>query len=403
MIQTAIICEYNPFHNGHLRQLEFIHARFGGDAVITAIMSGNFVQRGDFAAAPKYERAAAAVKCGCDLVLELPYPWSCSSAEFFASAGVSLANSLGVFDTLCFGCESSAVITDIIPVEPLCYTDEEITVINRFREYLARREIIIPTAKPERLRNASKLRETEAAYRDCYGETVFYPTSANDILGVEYIAALDRLNSKIIPIPLPRVRGLSATASRAAWERGDFAALDRLVPAPTSAMCVECDKPVAVERLGVGLPLFFRLANPAELERCCDADGGLARRLCAASQKSFLPSELFAHTAAKHLTSARIRRAALYCLFSTIYSEVEAAPAFTAVLAANRRGTALLREINEKKKSQLTVITKPADYKKLEKDARLAFEKSLRADGVFMLACGKKCDPLTLTPYIDLS
>lgn len=261
-----------------------------------------------------------------------------------------------------------------------------------------RRAVVLRPAQPEQSAHASKLRETEAAFREKYGADAFYPTSPNDILAAEYIAALDRLNSHVAPLPLPRIRGLSATSSRAAWERGDFEALKLLVPPATAGMCASRRKPVSIERLGAGLPLLFRLADPASLKNCCDADGGLAERLCAASRRSSSPSELFSNTAAKHLTSAKIRRAAIYCLLGTTYAEVESPPPFTAVLAANRRGTALLREI--KKKSSIPVITKPSDYKSLGDAARRAFEKSLRADGVYALACGGQSDPLKLTPHI---
>ena len=89
---AAVICEYNPFHNGHLIQLEKIRKIKGDDTRIVAIMSGSIVQRGTLAIYPKYARAAAAVKCGADLVLELPCPFSCGSAEYFARAGVMLAD-----------------------------------------------------------------------------------------------------------------------------------------------------------------------------------------------------------------------------------------------------------------------------------------------------------------------
>lgn len=474
MINAIVICEYNPFHLGHLRQLELIRARLGSDVTITAVMSGNYVQRGELACAPKYERAAVAVRCGCDLVLELPHPWSCSSAEFFARAAVSLADALGVYDVLCFGCESvstaqidgssqcvlsapgtpTSVATEsyspasdspaytAIPREtgapgapseppapdtassdtpacglsasgaPACgllhksdlsghgkiiYTPEEAAAVARFREYLARRGSLESLERPERV-GGSKLRAAEALYREKYGENAFYPVSPNDILAAEYIDALDRIGSNIVPVPLLRIRGLSATASRAAWERGDWDALGRLVPPETAALCRSRSTPVSSKRLGAALPLFFRLADPSELAKCCDADGGLAERLCAAARKSISAPELYENALAKHLTRAKIRRAALNCLLGVTYDEVGAPPPYTSLLAANSRGTALLREI--KKRSRIPVVTKPADYRALPPGAKCAFERCARADGIYMLACGDRGDPLTLSPVI---
>ena len=80
----AIICEYNPFHKGHERQINIIRDSFGPDCAILSLMSGNWVQRGEAAVCDKYSRAKAAIMCGSDVVLELPYPWSSSCAEHFA-------------------------------------------------------------------------------------------------------------------------------------------------------------------------------------------------------------------------------------------------------------------------------------------------------------------------------
>ena len=96
MKTVAIISEYNPFHNGHLYQIEKIREHFGEDTAIIAVMSSNFTQRADVAIMDKWARAETAVRCGVDLVLELPFPYSVSSSEFFASAGVNIVNSIGV-------------------------------------------------------------------------------------------------------------------------------------------------------------------------------------------------------------------------------------------------------------------------------------------------------------------
>lgn len=399
MIYAAIICEYNPFHIGHLRQIELLRRRLGKDVVITGIMSGNYVQRGELASAPKYERAAVAVRYGCDLVLELPHPWSCSSAEFFARAGVRLVHALGVFDVLCFGCESLPADVSVpeSAVGSLDYTPEEAAVIARFREYLERRRELDLPMLPERA-GSSKLRAAEEHYRAKYGPDAFFPTSPNDILAAEYIDALDSAGSTVLPLPLPRLKGLSATASRAAWERGDIDTLERLVPAAMLELCKSRGAPVSSENFGIALPMHFRLADTEQLARCCDADGGLAERLCKAAKESTSPSQLYKRAAAKHLTAAKIRRATLNCLFGVTYDEVSAPPPYTLLLAANSRGTALLRRI--KKRSQVPVVTKPADYRQLSVEAARAFGRSLRADGVYMLACGDSGNPIKMSPFI---
>lgn len=99
----GIVAEYNPFHNGHLWQIE--ETRRLGATHIVAVMSGNFVQRGEPALADKFIRAELAVKNGIDLVLELPVSCALSTAEFFARGAVSVLGNLGCVDGISFGSE----------------------------------------------------------------------------------------------------------------------------------------------------------------------------------------------------------------------------------------------------------------------------------------------------------
>ena len=96
---TGIIAEYNPFHTGHLHQIHYIKEKLCSDHIVIA-MSGDFVQRGAPALLPKHLRAEMALRCGADLVLELPVQFSTASAEFFARGGVSLLDGLGVGSAL---------------------------------------------------------------------------------------------------------------------------------------------------------------------------------------------------------------------------------------------------------------------------------------------------------------
>ena len=105
MRAVGIITEYNPLHRGHLRLVETVRRKLGEDAAIVCCMSGDFVQRGDFAVVRRQSRAKAAVMSGADLVLELPLFQSVSSAEGFAEGGVSLLLATGVVDTIAFGSE----------------------------------------------------------------------------------------------------------------------------------------------------------------------------------------------------------------------------------------------------------------------------------------------------------
>ena len=100
----GIVCEYNPFHNGHLHQINEI--KKASCEPIICVMSGNLTQRGEMAIADKYARAKMALESGADLVVELPVPFSIASAEYFAAAGVSILARMGV-NKLSFGSESA--------------------------------------------------------------------------------------------------------------------------------------------------------------------------------------------------------------------------------------------------------------------------------------------------------
>ena len=99
------ICEYNPFHNGHLKHIERIKSEIAPDC-LAVIMSGNFTQRGEIAILNKYQRATHAIKAGADIVFELPTVFATAPAEIFAKGGVKLANCFSGNHTLCFGTES---------------------------------------------------------------------------------------------------------------------------------------------------------------------------------------------------------------------------------------------------------------------------------------------------------
>ena len=111
MAVAGIIAEYHPFHNGHAWQIAQIRDKLGADTPVVAVMSGNFVQRGDFALLEKHARAECALRGGVDLVLELPTPWASATAARFARGGVALLAAAGVVTHLVFGSESGDLAT----------------------------------------------------------------------------------------------------------------------------------------------------------------------------------------------------------------------------------------------------------------------------------------------------
>lgn len=194
----AIISEYNPLHNGHIYHINKTKELTNSDAII-CIMSGNYVQRGIPAIIDKWNRTKAALKCGADLVIELPVIYSLSSAEFFAFGAVSLLNSLRVVDYLSFGSEIGNInfILDIAKVlneEPLEFKTLLRSNLNTGSTY--------PSARSKAL---IEFLSKEKSYSNLSLSS--HLNSSNNILAIEYCKSLIKLNSNIKPITIKREGG----------------------------------------------------------------------------------------------------------------------------------------------------------------------------------------------------
>lgn len=186
---TGIITEYNPFHNGHKFHLEESKKQTKSDGTI-CIMSGNFVQRGGPAIIDKWKRTEMALSNGVDLIIELPTFYAVSSAEFFAKGAVSILNSLNIVNNLFFGSEigDAKALSEIAKV--LVSEDE------RFQNILKKNLSLGLTF--------AKAREKSLIEYLNSSEINNIITSSNNILGIEYIKAILKLNSSINPVSLKR-------------------------------------------------------------------------------------------------------------------------------------------------------------------------------------------------------
>lgn len=190
---VAIVCEYNPLHRGHARQLALVRRDFGEDAAIVCVMSGNFVQRGEPAVYDKYVRARAAVASGASLVLELPLTAALSSAEGFADGAVAAAHGLGCVDALCFGSEHGG--TDALMETARRLLDPALND-------LLRRE----------LDQGQSYAAARAAALEALGGRGDLLRRPNDILAIEYCKAILKRNSSIRPHAVHRPGGYHDTA-----------------------------------------------------------------------------------------------------------------------------------------------------------------------------------------------
>lgn len=194
---VGIIAEYNPFHFGHQYQLDRIREETGADYIVIA-MSGDFVQRGEPAIFDKYTRAQMALQAGADLVLELPSCFAVSSAEDFAACGVALLDRLGVVDMLCFGSELGSVkelsaVAEILADETPEYTD--------MLKELLRQGQSFPAARSQALASLLSDHPDSVIAQADWNEIL---SASNNTLGIEYLKALKRRNSSMIPVTIQR-------------------------------------------------------------------------------------------------------------------------------------------------------------------------------------------------------
>ena len=400
---AAIISEYNPFHLGHQYQVDELRRILGEDTAVIAIMSGNFTQRAEPAVCDKTIRAEAAVECGVNLVLELPFPFCMSSAEFFAKSGVLIASKIGIVDYLAFGSESGD-INEISDIASTMTSDEYKLTLNDLMSNPEYKEFGYPEL-------------CQMALSKVYGKEIprdfFTP---NNILGIEYIKAISEFGGMITPITIkregsgyhdiinPMAEFQSATAIREELAADNISALDYV---PENAKCVytkaiESGKmPSDISRLDFSVISSFRLNAPAADVDFHEAAGGLYNRLCDMSAEATSISSLTSMTETKKYTKARIKRAIWNTYFGVTSSDVRALPSYTQVLAMDSVGRSLLKRI--KKMSDFPIITKPSAYTDLGDLVNRQKELSNRADAIFGLTLKNANSgrfSLTFTPYV---
>ncbi len=363
MKTVAVICEYDPFHRGHKLQLDHIRKTFGADTTVISLMSGDVVQRGRLALYPKHTRAEAALACGTDLVLELPAPYACASAEAFARGAVEILNRLGGIDILCFGSESG----DIAALTKTAKIMASPAYLDALRE------------APE---NESHMRNAEAIFRSLVGDG--FPTLPNDILGVEYLAALSACRAAITPYTYCREKGYSASETRHVLTAGGDAS--HLLPEDVSTIFAKATLTPTATYDAIALHTL-RSTPTAALEACYAMNGGVAGLLKHRAEEVTSVEELIALCTSRKFSAARLRRAILAAVLSYTAEQVYASPCFTRLLGANDKGRAYLAKV--RKTASLPIVTKPADGLALGGEAEQQFEASLRADKLMALVRGE--------------
>ncbi len=371
MKTAAVVAEYNPFHKGHEYQLEM--TRSAGATHIVAVMSGNFVQRGEAAVFDKFQRASAAVRCGADLVAELPLPWAVSGAQSFARGAVSIADALGCVDMLSFGCECGKA--DMLKaVASALYSDE-------FEER-------INAVLPECTSFASA---RQSVVGDMLGnEYASLLKSPNNILAVEYIAAVKLLGAGFDLNAVCRSGDgyndkihsgsgfASATAIRGLIRSGvDYSSL-----VPSKANELYSGDFSDESRLETAVLYALRRLSVNDILLAPDVSEGLENRIYSAVREARSVDELIEKIKTKRYPTARLRRIVLSLFLGIKAEHSDGVPPYIRILACNEKGKEILSAANPK----LPLISRASQFNSLEGRAKDIFNLECTADDIYALS-----------------
>ncbi len=364
----AIICEYNPFHNGHLHHIQEAKRLSNADFIL-CLMSGNFVQRGEAAISDKYTRARHAVLAGADIVMELPTIYATSNAEFFAKGAIQLLSSIPSVTTLCFGAECADKQAFL---QAAALLNDEPASVSAAIKQATNTGVSYAKARAE-------------AWKELLPRDLM--SSPNNILGIEYTRAILARTAKIDILPIPRLGNeynsetlngsyASATAIRKAVQDG--VSIEKHVPAyvQNDLIAAENDRLEMLEK-------YALLQNEAqEIAKVCDCTEGLENALKKAAAK---PAPLVEQLTSARYTSSRIRRIALQNLLGIEENLIRRAlqsTLYLRVLAVKNDQKLLLSELS---KAEYPILLRAHDEDVLPKIAYICLQKDRFAESVYGL------------------
>jgi len=372
----GIICEYNPFHQGHAYHIRETRMRTG-NAPVVCVMSGNFVQRGDFALLDKHTRAEAAVRCGADLVVELPVAFACATAERFAAGAVALLRALGCVRWLSFGSECADV--------SLLQRTAAATGSAQFSALLQKKLSGGVTF--------AAARQAAAAAIDPQAAQAL--SSPNDTLAVEYLRAAD---GAFTPLAIAR-QGVShdedtccdgfssASRLRTLAQRGALAQAAQAMPEESARLFLErCScgaAPVFARNAHTAMMAVLRRMSLEDFAALPDISEGLEFRLHRLLPNACNPEEGCAAVKTKRYTLARLRRICMYAYLGLRTEDLQEAPAYIRVLAFNDTG----REILRSAPAAIPLLIRPAGIRQMSDICRRQFSREAQATDLYVLAC----------------
>lgn len=404
---VGLITEYNPFHNGHLYHIQEAKRITGADTAVV-VMSGDYVQRGVPSVMPKRLRAEMALRCGASAVFELPVCYATGSAEYFAQGAVSLLDSLGCIDSLCFGSECNDLntlseIADILVREPQNY--------RALLKNNLKKGVSFPTARQTALSEYTQNPVSTSILND-----------PNNILGIEYLKALKRQNSDITPFTIRRkgshyhdtnldsgnfssasaIRSLLAYSGSAirtdslggSFENTSFSSILGALEEQVPSSCMELLKDYhrvsyPIYQNDFSLLLKYKLLNktPDSLTRYMDVSDELANRIYDKLDHFFNYKQFAELLKTKEITQTRINRALLHIMLGTKKVNFQEYPGkelhfYARLLGYRKDKQKIISHITAK--SSLPVLMRLEDQKMLAETGQKILRNDILASNLYM-------------------
>ena len=382
---AGIVAEYNPFHNGHLHHLEQTRARTGASHVI-AVLSGNFVQRGEPAIVGKNSRTLMALRAGVDVVIELPRFYAMSSAGYFADGAVRLLERIGVVDCIAFGAEAD--------------TDE----LEAAAAILRREPQEFKAALHESLSRGLSYPDARARALSAYGGGFEILKGPNNILAIEYMNSIARIGSKIsvtaIPRTVPHIGGRAGRFASASEIRKNllYGGSDETALYMTD-FAVDILKRSGpyhrLNNLGDVLHYIVRSKHLEDLRQIAEISEGLENRIARFSRQFAYLDDIISQVKTKRYTLSKIKRCFLNIILNirkdTFAKAQETGPVYARILGFRKESQAILTSIEAN--SDIPMVTNIKNASQLDAYARNMLESELRSTDIYAISADKHRQP----------
>lgn len=372
---TGIICEYNPFHNGHLYHLNEVKKIIGKDEEIILILSGNFTQRGELSVIEKYDKAYLSLLYGVDLVVELPFEFATQSSDFFAKGALELLNELKC-DKLIFGSESNN-IENLTKLAKIQLNDQNYNL-------LVKEEMNKGVNYPTALSNALK-KITNNTVKD-----------ANDLLALSYVKEIIKNHYNIVPISIKRTNDYnskklnggidSATSIRQAIK--DNIDISLSVPKEVNNFIIK------INEKNIFNYIKYKILSEKDLSIFQSVDEGIDNKIKKEINKCNNLNELIESIKSKRYTYNKINRMLTHilCSYTKKENEKHQKIKYIRILGFSKKGQKYLNKI--KKDISIPLITN------INKNNIKLLELELRVDSLYNLITGKEENLYNKKPVI---